>query len=344
MEKRYQVFISSTFEDLKEERQAVLKSILELNHMPAGMELFPATDDVAWQLICDVIDASDYYVLIIGGRYGSLDEAGISFTEKEYDYAVLKKKPVISLIHANPDNLPRGKTEIDSAGWEKLKAFRKKIKANHTCKEWQTASDLKSEVIIGLTTAIKRNPTEGWIRAGAIASEEANREIIQLQKVVSKQKNEIDRLSSNPPAGSEKLAQGSDIYIFEGKFTLGSEDNISEKDIRDIELTWNEIFLAVAPILINPTPETKMKTAISRTARLKMEEPLKKDYPKHSISHLTINETIFQNMKVQLLALGLIDNTLLTRSTNGVEKDIPICKLTGLGKQTLIKLNAIYRE
>ncbi len=111
MEKRYQVFISSTFEDLKEERQAVLKGILELDHMPAGMELFPASDDVAWQLICDVIDASDYYVLIIGGRYGSLDEAGIGYTEKEYDYALSKKKSVIPLLHQNPDNLPRGKTE-----------------------------------------------------------------------------------------------------------------------------------------------------------------------------------------------------------------------------------------
>lgn len=75
MDKRYQVFISSTFEDLKEERQAVSKAVLELNHMPAGMELFPASDDKAWQLIKEVIDASDYYVLIIGGRYGSLDEA-----------------------------------------------------------------------------------------------------------------------------------------------------------------------------------------------------------------------------------------------------------------------------
>ncbi len=73
-EKRYQVFISSTFRDLIEERQAALKAILELSHMPAGMELFPAVDDSAWRLIQDVIDSSDYYVLIIGGRYGSLDE------------------------------------------------------------------------------------------------------------------------------------------------------------------------------------------------------------------------------------------------------------------------------
>jgi hypothetical protein len=109
MEKRYQVFVSSTFRDLVDERQGALKSILELNHMPAGMELFPASDESAWQLIKDLIDSSDYYVLLIGGRYGSLDEEGIGYTEKEYDYAVAKKKPVIPLLHKNPDNLPRVK-------------------------------------------------------------------------------------------------------------------------------------------------------------------------------------------------------------------------------------------
>ena len=73
-ERRYQVFMSSTFRDLIEERQAALQAVLELDHMPAGMELFPATDDSTWQLIKDVIDASDYYVVIVGG--GDTDQLG----------------------------------------------------------------------------------------------------------------------------------------------------------------------------------------------------------------------------------------------------------------------------
>ena len=139
MEKRYQVFISSTFKDLQEERQAVLKAVLELNHMPAGMELFPATDETSWQLIKDVIDASDYYVVIIAGRYGSLDETGLGYTEKEYDYAIKTNKPVISILHKNPDNLPRGKTETDDIIWKKLKSFREKVEKKHTCDYWLTA-------------------------------------------------------------------------------------------------------------------------------------------------------------------------------------------------------------
>lgn len=171
MEKRYQIFVSSTFTDLKKERQAVLTAILEVGHTPAGMELFPAGDDTAWQLIKDVIEASDYYVLIVGGRYGSLDETGLSFTEKEYDYAVAANKPVIPLLHRNPDNLPRNKTDIDAAAWEKLKSFRRKVEKRHTCDYWKTAGELKAKVIVGLTAAIKRHPAVGWIRADQTTSE-----------------------------------------------------------------------------------------------------------------------------------------------------------------------------
>lgn len=44
---RYQIFVSSTFKDLREEREAVLNAILKLNQFPAGMELFPATNETA---------------------------------------------------------------------------------------------------------------------------------------------------------------------------------------------------------------------------------------------------------------------------------------------------------
>ena len=83
MEKRFQVFVSSTFQDLIEERKAVMQALLFLDCIPAGMELFPASDDDQWTLIKSVIDDSDYYLVIIAGRYGSVDVAGVGYTEKE---------------------------------------------------------------------------------------------------------------------------------------------------------------------------------------------------------------------------------------------------------------------
>ena len=68
MEKRYQVFVSSTFEDLKIERQEVMQALLELDCIPSGMELFPAADEDQWSLIKRVIDECDYYIVIIAGK------------------------------------------------------------------------------------------------------------------------------------------------------------------------------------------------------------------------------------------------------------------------------------
>lgn len=51
MEKRYQVFVSSTFLDLQEERQEIMQALLELDCIPSGMELFPAANEDQWSLI-----------------------------------------------------------------------------------------------------------------------------------------------------------------------------------------------------------------------------------------------------------------------------------------------------
>ena len=171
MDKRYQIFVSSTFRDLQDERQAALKAILELDHMPAGMELFPASDDTAWQLICDVIDGSDYYVLVIGGRYGSLDEEGLGYTEREYEYARETRKPVIALLHRAPENLPRERTDTDPAIWERLQRFRERVEGHHTCKYWLTVDELKASLIVALTAAVKTKPGVGWIRVDQVPSE-----------------------------------------------------------------------------------------------------------------------------------------------------------------------------
>jgi hypothetical protein len=94
--KKYQVFVSSTYTDLQEERQEVIKALLELDCFPAGMEFFPSTDDDQWTLIKRIIDECDYYIIIIGGRYGSVTPEGISHTEKEYRYALETGKPIIA--------------------------------------------------------------------------------------------------------------------------------------------------------------------------------------------------------------------------------------------------------
>ena len=130
MERKHQVFVSSTYRDLISERQHVIHALLELDCIPSGMELFPATDEDAWTLIKEVIDNSDYYLLIIAGKYGSKNENGISYTEMEFDYAVSIKKPIMCFLHEDIDELTGNKIEKSEENQNKLIDFRKKLKAS----------------------------------------------------------------------------------------------------------------------------------------------------------------------------------------------------------------------
>src|SRR5256885_1297812 len=139
MDKRYQVFVSSTYADLQQERQKVIQALMEMDCIPAGMELFPAADEEQWAFIKRVINDCDYYLIIIGGRYGSMTPEGISYTEKEFDYAHELGLKIIALIHKDPDSIPVAKSDIDPSIRNKLAAFRSKVGANRLVKFWESA-------------------------------------------------------------------------------------------------------------------------------------------------------------------------------------------------------------
>jgi hypothetical protein len=350
MEKRFQIFISSTFRDLFEERQSVLKAVLELNHMPAGMELFPAADESAWQLIKDVIDGSDYYVLIIAGRYGSLDEAGIGFTEKEYEYALKTGKPVIPLLHKNPDNLPREKTETAESTWTKLKTFRAKVEKNHTCVYWMTSEELKSKVIVGLTMIMKRHPAIGWVKADQIPSDATLSELLKLKTKISELETEAKESKMNPPVGTEEFNQGDDRYNVSCSFVSRKRGNTDRySDYIDtnyrgsIEPSWNQIFAAIAPSMINETTDRILRLQFRKFfTDMGMKEFTKtKAFLRTELRNFEFVDSEIDTCIIQLRALGLIIESNKQRSVKDTET---YWKITPYGDTLMVRLRAIRKK
>lgn len=200
MDKRYQVFVSSTYEDLKKEREEVIRALLELDCIPVGMELFPAADDDAWTLIKRVIDDSDYYIVISAGRYGSVHpETNIGFTEMEYDYALHAGKPALAFLHADRGSIPSDRCENEPRMREKLEAFRDKMRRKVT-KEWNDARDLGAVASRGIVQLMRQKPGVGWIRADRAASDEAKLENLQLSA-------EVNRLESLFNSSADELSK-----------------------------------------------------------------------------------------------------------------------------------------
>ena len=346
IDRRFQVFISSTFRDLIAERQAVLKAVLELDHMPAGMELFPAADDSAWQLIKDVIDSSDYYALIIGGRYGSLDEAGIGYTEKEYDYAVKSKKPVIPFLHANPTELARDKTEADPSAWAKLEAFRQKVEKKHTCVYWTTAEELKARVIVGLTANVKRHPATGWVRADQVPTDATVREVLTLRKRLSKLEQQLESIRTEAPPGTEDLMHADDTFELQYSFLVqqvgGLHSEATGYTASTIP-TWDEIFGGVAPVLINEASESDLRRAFMRhfekLARSDLEDDA--DFKDHRLFNFQFRDEDVDTCLVQLRALGLMRESDRKRSVTDTST---YWALTPYGDRLMVQLRALRRE
>lgn len=166
MKKRYQVFISSTFADLEDERRQVMEAILKCNCFPAGMEMFPSLDMEQFTYIKSIIDNSDYYILIIAGRYGSLTDNGTSYTEKEYDYALEKGVPVLAFLKRDIDSIPANKTDRNESAHKKLLAFREKVKDNKLISYWDTPDELIKNIVFSISCAIEESPRAGWVRGG----------------------------------------------------------------------------------------------------------------------------------------------------------------------------------
>lgn len=162
--KIYKVFVSSTYEDLREERAAVQKALLQLDCLPVGMELFPAADEETWDFIKSQIDDADYYVVVIAGKYGSVAEDGISYTEKEYDYALAKKKPAIGFVHGQPGSIAAERSELLEERRTKLEAFLKKAK-QRPVRPFTTPHELASEVTTSFIRLIRERPAEGYVRS-----------------------------------------------------------------------------------------------------------------------------------------------------------------------------------
>ncbi len=172
MKRKLQVFISSTFTDLIDERQAAVSAVLKAGHIPAGMELFTAGDRSQMTTIKDWIDESDVYMLILGGRYGSIEKAsGISYTELEYDYAVQLQKPIFAVVITTTALESKiktgGSTFMEKENPKELELFRTKVLSNMSS-FFDDHKDIKLCVHESLADFSSNRELKGWVSADEV--------------------------------------------------------------------------------------------------------------------------------------------------------------------------------
>ena len=230
----FSLFISSTYEDLREERQALMGVALESSFIPVGMEQFHAAPVTQWDVITRMIDECDFYLLMIGGRYGSIDAAaGISYTEKEYEYAKQRNTPVLALIK-DPHSITGDKTDFGDDKHEKQKKldeFREKVKSDgNTIDFYKDLNGLKYAASQTLRKAVEyARQDAGWVRyadVAAVINEKVKERELAASELVSDRETILKDTHEALHTFEDRLQTIEDRRLTWGDLPIASEDDV----------------------------------------------------------------------------------------------------------------------
>ncbi|WP_426448413.1 DUF4062 domain-containing protein [Siccibacter colletis] len=255
MKRKLQVFVSSTFIDLIEERQAAVSAILKSGHIPAGMELFTAADRSQMDIIKNWIDESDVYMLILGGRYGSIEPTtGKSYTELEYDYAVEQGKALFAVV-IKEEALEKKVKEHGTDFLERdepksLSEFKKKVLSNMSS-FFEDVKDIRLCVHESLSDFSANRKLKGWVSADEIIDthdlaeeiKKLNEENRKLKSDIENKDKKIKLLLNNKDSEFRELAEVlNEIKITIPK-TQAKADNDIETNLLNIFVTCKDSFV-----------------------------------------------------------------------------------------------------
>lgn len=230
--RKLQIFISSTYKDLVPERQNCVQAILDAGHIPAGMELFNASDESQMITIRKWIDESDIYMLLLGKRYGSIEpESQKSYTQLEYEYAISTRKPLFSLVVNNPSGTD-DETLLD--GYKSFKA----LVLSKIVKFCDDTKDIKYNLILSIHELETKygDQLSGWTKGDyqkeiqGLTKEnmDLKSQIIQLSKeknqILEKKEEKFGALSFDELSD---VLRKKEILIKKGMFGAKEDTNFS---------------------------------------------------------------------------------------------------------------------
>jgi hypothetical protein len=318
MDKKYQVFVSSTYEELKEHRDQAVKTILRMGHLPVGMEMFNAADSTQWDIIKRHIDKSDYYVVILAHRYGTIDkEDGVSYTEKEYNYALENGIPCLGfVIDSNTQWAPGLITLGEDA--TKLLAFKEKIKSKMVS-FWTSSDNLALQLSSALSEAFNTKPRIGWVRANETTTSPLVAE--ELSKL-SNENRELKAVISSLGKDNHEVVKSYELL-----------DNIPYKfelNENSYSGTYLKLFSLVAKTLLNENGTGLLFAQVIKELT-SIDVYLVDQYLRKELNELNFIEPFLERLAI----LGLVTSRPNPNPGSVIRK---IWQLTETGRQLLVKI------
>jgi Domain of unknown function (DUF4062) len=156
-------YVSSTYKDLKEHREAVYKALRKIRYDVICMEDYVATDERNVDKCCAHASGCDIYIGILAHRYGHIPEehnpGGMSITEMEYRAARASPRAKVRAFLLEED-APWPHADVENqASQTRLRALRAEV-AQISYGPFRTVPELVEQVLASVYT------TEAEARVG----------------------------------------------------------------------------------------------------------------------------------------------------------------------------------
>ncbi len=349
IDKRYHVFISTTGADMQPERSVLAQTLASLGFFSWGLETrTPLTTAFARRQI----DDCDYFVLLLGSRYGDLSASGVSYVHLEYIYAITKQKPVLVIMHESPDSRSPEVQEQTKEGQRKFEDFRRQLQRERdmvvTFREPRELEVILRHAMPQLT---QRYPSLGWVRPN-----DAPMQALQLENEKLRQKNaqlmasgrgrsaasstsslddDISATMGEPGALDVPVVRGDELMSFDYRVHAYQDGNFRELRPRR-QMTWNELLVAIGPGFRPPAPEENFARLLNEYLNISALRDVQETMPRaHATARCQINVRALHAIKVQF------KNNQWIAPVGRDSRHHILWGLSALGEERLNKLMAV---
>lgn len=295
LDKRYQVFISTSGNEMQPERMILIQTLVGMGFFSWGLEQrTPLSRAFARRQINDC----DYVVLLLGSQYGEQSVSGVSYMHLEYIYAVTKQKPIIVFMHEEPANRDVSLHDEKPELREKFLEFRKLLQQelSHIFK-YRNIRDLEIAVRLNMPQVLDDYPVSGWVRppnAQLLHDEikQLKAKITQLETKLSQRKG--DTLFAVPKVSIHEL------FSFEYRMHVYQDGNFKELKIQK-KLTWAQLLSILGTVFLLPMPEDYFSKCMNDYLNEIGLEDARIEMPRaHAVARAQVNIRALHSIKMQM--------------------------------------------
>jgi hypothetical protein len=271
------MFIGSTLDDLKNERQELPRIIMELGHIPVMPDCLDMTEKNAGQLVKKTIEECDYFIALVAHRYSAKGEK-TSALEHQCNIAIKKGIPVIALIIDEKARWKAAKKEQEPALIKKLEDFKKKL---HGCRHisWLNSSDLCLKTQSLLIQEININPRTGWVKADLAASPAVANEISRLSVENEQLRHQVKIESGEIVTKLREQLKHAIKVLALNKITLSFYYASGENWENTRQFRYLRIFKLLVPELALGKTTAEISRFLGTVLNPDLEKTVRKDYP-----------------------------------------------------------------